>query len=57
MKLVKLTTVRRWFKADVEYQVLAENSLNVRLRNDLNEYEYVPKKDVKFTGDKNDRAI
>jgi hypothetical protein len=52
MKTVKLTTVRRWFKADVEYQVLAENSLNVRLRNDLNEYEYVPKKDVKFTGDK-----
>ena len=52
MKTVKLTTPRQWFKADIEYQVLADNSLNVCLKNDLGEYEYVPKKDVKFTGDK-----
>ena len=54
MKTVKLTTQRRWFKADVEYKVLAENALNVRLQNDLGDYEYVPKKNVKlfYPGDK-----
>ena len=51
MKTVKLTTVRRWFKADVEYKVLAENALNVRLRNDLGDYEYIDKREVKFIGE------
>ena len=52
MKTVKLTTPRQWFKADVEYQVLAENPKNVRLRNVLGEYEYIDKREVKFIGDK-----
>ena len=52
MKFVKLTTQRQWFKADVEYQVLAENPKNVRLQNDLGEYEYIDKREVKFIGDK-----
>ena len=54
MKTAKLTLPRRWFKADVEYQVLAENALNVRLRNDLGEFEYISKRDVKlfYPGDK-----
>ena len=51
MKTVKLTTQRRWFKADVEYKVLAENALNVRLRNDLGDYEYIDKREVKFIGE------
>ena len=51
MKFVKLTTPRQLFKADVEYQVLAENPKNVRLQNDLGEYEYIDKREVKFTGE------
>lgn len=51
MKTVKLTTPRKWFKAEVSYHVLAENPKNVRLQNDLGEYEYIDKREVKFTGE------